>query len=311
MEQEFIPMQTFLEYNKEVAESEEFWTWEEHGLELLFKDDIHDEVPEKRVSITAEPDGEFILPKDTEPASVAFLVQCPFDLKNKVQVKIPHFASETTTEKYRLSFAVSRDLTPPFKFELVDGGKFNPGKGEMEVENFSWWTILYVRAAEYIESTLINWADHVYRIFLYRQRECEFFPPNEFSWNVHFFAVRDVVTFQNDVQKYAQSKLLKEVTSSALKFSENSSLKISKLPNENGWSMSCNRSLSKDLIDQYQAGMPPEWMFKLRLKYERGKVEHLRHEFEIDGVKQMYQSLHFDMPLPDSKFQRACVQYIK
>jgi len=248
VEKEYIPMQTFLEYNEEVAELEEFWTWEEHGLELLFRDEIHDEVPENRVSVTAAPKGdEFILPENTESASIAFLIQCPFDLKNKVQIKIPHYAAKTSTDQYKLSFAVSKDLTPPFKFELVDGGEFVQGKGEMAVESFSWWKILYVfnDAADFCKSVESIWSNHEYIVFLYRKTQHMFFEPNEFSWGVHFLAVKNVESFQREVKKYALENSLTHVTHATVKFSETSSLKLSKLPDQkNGWSMSCKFNLT-------------------------------------------------------------------
>ena len=306
VEEQMVPMITSFEYNEEIKDADEPWLWEDHGLELLFQDDVPTD-PVKRVEVSAAAAGDFVLPENTRLASVAFLVQCPFDLEREVQMRIPHFASDTSSDEHELSFVVSQSISPPFKFELLGGGDFTSSseKGELKVKTFSWHAIVFV--FKHGVSDLAYFLKNKYLVSLHRSSEFKFFEPNRYDWEVCFSVVKNVVTFQNFLKRFTRENDLSYCTESVMEFKKIDDLKIvsTTLPSEvKGWSLkSCEVvAIQKKDIDGYTAGTPPNAKFKLSLELGNDAT-HFRHEFKINGVHKQTQALEFELPKPRSKLR--------
>ena len=102
-------------------------------------DSLPSGVSETNINVSVALWGNFKLPENTKPVSTFYNIQCRHQLLKDVLVKIEHCARVTSN----LSFAISSDISPPYKFELVKDGKFIERHGEILRKQFSRFVIVF------------------------------------------------------------------------------------------------------------------------------------------------------------------------
>ena len=128
-------------------------------------------VSEANIDVSVALWGNLKLPENTKPVSTFFNIQCQQQLLKDVFVKIEHCARDISN----LSFAISSDISPPYKFELVKDGKFIERHGEIMRKKFSRFVIVFC----YRVASLVCSIDHYAAL-------CSS-PLNKNIWTVYLF----------------------------------------------------------------------------------------------------------------------------
>ena len=113
--------------------------WNRHGFVMEFQcNSLPHGVSEANVDVSVSLWGNFKLPENTKPVSTFYNIRCQQQLLKDVLVKIEHCARDTS----KLRFAISSDISPPYKFELVKDGKFIERYGKILRKKFSRFVIV-------------------------------------------------------------------------------------------------------------------------------------------------------------------------
>ncbi len=126
------------------------FAWQGHGITLTIPAGaVPPNTPPTKLQITASVAGQFKFPEGCELVSGVYCVSFPVEFAKPVALDIQHCLQLTSVHECSLlSFAVAKDTQtgPPYKFELVEGGKFTPHEqiGSLTVTHFSRWAILKI-----------------------------------------------------------------------------------------------------------------------------------------------------------------------
>ena len=119
--------------------------WEEAGISMHFPAPLN-EGTKFSIAVVADVEEACILPRKYRlmpTASATYKITSNITtLPAPVMVRIQHCA--IVDKEYSLVYMVAHD-GPPYRFQPLQGGKFPPGEsyGEIEVKNFSFFTILF------------------------------------------------------------------------------------------------------------------------------------------------------------------------
>ena len=131
------------------GDSPQFLDWEEYGLKITVYQDTLSPTETSEVALSALVGGQFQFPEGTQLISAIYAISVSKQLLQPVKLEIQHCADLVTEDhtKY-LSFATAfyKQHLPPYKFQLTEGGHFNPGNqyGSIFLSKFSLLVILEI-----------------------------------------------------------------------------------------------------------------------------------------------------------------------
>ena len=146
--------------------------------------------------VTASLRGQFEFPEGCEPVSGIYCISLP-ELAESATLDIQHCVDIMYADQCSsLSFASCSQRSPPYKFELVQGGTFNPRHscGSIKTTHFSWWAIVWIwRVLGWEQSdtepekqsatdTPTRYSAHLF----YEQIS------GKYSWMLHFVIIRNL-----------------------------------------------------------------------------------------------------------------------
>ena len=121
--------------------------WKGYGMRLRIPvGAVVPDVLPMELRVTASLRGQFEFPEGCEPVSGIYCISLPRELAESATLDIQHCLEITHAHQCSsLSFARCSQRNPPYKFELVEGGIFNPRFpcGSMKTTHFSLWVILW------------------------------------------------------------------------------------------------------------------------------------------------------------------------
>ena len=113
------------------GDSHQFLNWEQYGLRIIIPECALFPADTSEIALRALVGGQFQLPKDTELVSGVYAFSLSKSLIKPVKLEIQHCAHLVTRDHTTyLSFAtasIKQSTTLPYKFQLQEGGQFNPG----------------------------------------------------------------------------------------------------------------------------------------------------------------------------------------
>ena len=122
---------------------DDIFFWKKHEFMMKFQHDcLPPDISSTNINISVSLWGNFELPENSLPVSAFFNIQCPLELLKDAYVKIEHCARDVSN----LKFAISSDICPPYKFELVKEGIFFDRHGEIQRKSFSRFVIVFCYA---------------------------------------------------------------------------------------------------------------------------------------------------------------------
>ena len=124
------------------------FTWKGYGIRLRIPAGaVAPHVLPMKLQVTASLRGQFEFPEGYEPVSGVYCVSLPLELAESATLDIQHCVEITHAHQCSsLSFARCSQGSPPYKFELVEGGIFKPHNpyGSMKNTRFSPWAVLRI-----------------------------------------------------------------------------------------------------------------------------------------------------------------------
>ena len=145
--------------------------WKKHEFVMEFqRDSLPPNISRTNINISVSLWGNFELPENTRPVSAFFTIKCPLELLKDACVKIEHCARDVSN----LKFAISSDICPPYKFELVKEGIFFDRHGEIQRKTFSrfvivlWYAVAFINRINFHAALCSNSLDNnIWTIHLY------------------------------------------------------------------------------------------------------------------------------------------------
>ena len=281
-------------------------SWNEYGIEMhIDKQDLPPGVSECPVTVSAAVSGEFDFPEDTEPASGVYKFDTPLVPKNPVKIKIQHCASEESIGY--LSFASSSSDSPPYNYEFIEGGKFTPSHGELEISKFFYYTILQRHGKE----GLLSVYQKSYLVSLHSSKEPKIETPCRLSWSLFFSIIKNCVIFQKCVEMYFSNsssdgpvEKLADVTVKFKKGAQDLELDIGgdKVELQKGWTV-CSLvpcMIEKYEVDSYVDGRPPQFRLLL-LQNSDDRPGDLIHKFVFNGTEDNRKFIRICKPVAECK----------
>ena len=142
------------------GDSLQILNWEQCGLRITVPQGTLSPTGTCEVSIATLVGGQFQLPEETELISAVYNISVSKPLLKPVKLEIQHCAHLVTRDHINyLSFAIAsvqQSTTLPYKFQLQEGGLFNPGDqyGSMNLTHFCLKAIVKSRTDPF-------WSDNV------------------------------------------------------------------------------------------------------------------------------------------------------
>ncbi len=246
------------------GKSSEF-DWKDLGFKLLFGR----EAPAQIFCISAAIGGNCELPERTDEfVSGIFRVENLNDCKiPDTTIQMQHCVSGALTS---LSFVVSHDTEPPYKFCYYDGGRFYENYGEVDVKCFSVWALVYRHGLDGLLSLL----QKNYLATLYQDR----FPEqseNQYLYKYYISFIKNCAIFQKCLKNYHNDSgrvYSTDVTFKFLDQSEEIHLALGTVEEEEEGiqlTFTGNATVTKSEIDDYIEERPPT--VQLNAKVERTK----------------------------------------
>ena len=102
--------------------------WEQFGFKMQFPQGTLHQSETCEVAVKALVGGTFQFPQDTQLVSATYAISCADELLQPVTLEIQHCVILKSKEHFKyLSFMKAQidESAPPYKFQLVKGGKFN------------------------------------------------------------------------------------------------------------------------------------------------------------------------------------------
>ena len=151
-----------------------------------------------KLRVTASLRGQYEFPEGYEPVSGVYCISLPLELAESATLDIEHCVEITHAYQCSsLSFASCSQRNPPYKFELVEGGIFNPRSpcGSIRTTHFSLWGIV-LKALGWEQGDAEPERPHItatpvepsvsYSAQLFYLRN-----PGVYSWMLHFVIIRN------------------------------------------------------------------------------------------------------------------------
>ena len=102
--------------------------WEQFGFKMKFQQGTLHQSETCEVAVKALVGGTFQFPQDTQLVSATYAISFAAELLQPVMLEIQHCVLLKSKEQFKyLSFMIAQidESAPPYKFQLVKGGKFN------------------------------------------------------------------------------------------------------------------------------------------------------------------------------------------
>ena len=142
------------------GDSLQFLNWEQYGLRMIVPEGSLFPADTSEIALRALVGGQFQLPKETELVSGVYAFSVSKPLLKPVKLDIQHCAHLVTRDHASyLSFvtaSIKQSTTLPYKFQLQEGGQFNPGDryGRISLPHFCLKAIVKSRTDPF-------WSDNV------------------------------------------------------------------------------------------------------------------------------------------------------
>ena len=104
------------------------FNWEQFGFKMQFQQGTLHQSETCEVAVKALVGGMFQFPQDTQLISATYAISFADELLRPVMLEIQHCVLLKSKEQFKyLSFMIAQidESVPPYKFQLVKGGKFN------------------------------------------------------------------------------------------------------------------------------------------------------------------------------------------
>ena len=102
--------------------------WEQFGFKMQFQQGTLHQSETCEVAVKALVGGMFQFPQDTQLVSATYAISFANELLQPVTLEIQHCVLLKSKEQFKyLSYMIAQidESAPPYKFQLVKGGKFN------------------------------------------------------------------------------------------------------------------------------------------------------------------------------------------
>ncbi len=248
--------------------------WKDMGFKLLFSR----EAPSQIFCISAAIGGYCELPERTDE-----LVSGIFRVENLNDCKIPdttiqmqHCVSGALTS---LSFVVSHNTEPPYKFCYYDGGRFYENYGEVDVKCFSVWALVYRHGLDGLLSLL----QKNYLATLSQDR-CPEQSENQYLYKYYISFIKNCAIFQKCLKIYHNDSGIVNCTNVTFKFLDQSEeIHLTVEEEEEGIQLTFtgNATVTKSEIDDYIEERPPT--VQLNAKVERTKPS-FEYQITLEGT---------------------------
>ena len=269
------------------------FVWEEYGFKLCCHESssISAEQVPLTIDISVTTTGKFCFPDNHELVSGVYILRT--SKKFPATIKLQHCLGNNLSG---LTFAISSDCSPPFKFECINGGEFAAKFGTIRVEKFSLFSILW--------DMLFPPPNVLYNVYLCHsiQPKCD----THSMWNLFFFALRRLKVVEDCFNKHI-AKIKENLSSIPITVEfDTDATELEFHYNIEGQTFLQLRPYSslilmKSEIDMYseQMGRPP--MFQLQLINTNLTVSKFSFEFVINGAKKPMNTITFNWPIIGGK----------
>lgn len=242
--------------------------YENLGIQVHLEDqDLPLDVSEYPVSVSVAISGDFELPEKSELVSGVYKISSSFVPQKPITIKMEHCATDNCIDN--LSFAASNDIAHPFVFKYIGGGKFTSTYGEIEVDEFCYYTILEKHGRE----GLLSLYQKRYQVSLHCTKNPTMKKSSYLLWNLFFIMVKNCTIFQRSIDKYFvdSNSEVERLTDVVVKFNKDSQavtlgFEGDSVEIQRGWSIikvvAC--CIQKNEVNNYVDGRPP--LFNLFLK---------------------------------------------
>ena len=261
--------------------------YDEYGIAMhLEGQDLPPDVTEYPVAVSVAVSGEFDLPGSSELVSGVYKIDSSFVPQKPVSITMQHCAADNSIDN--LSFASSADTVPPFVYKCIDGGKFTSTHGEIEIDQFCYYTILYKHGKE----GFLSLYQKKYQVSLHCSKNPMIEKPSRLSWSLFFTMVKNCTIFQRSVDRYflESDNAVERLTDVVVKFDKDAqdivlALEGDRVEMQHGWSVislvTC--SMKKYEVDNYADGRPPQFRLIL-MQNKDDNPRDLLHKFVLKGV---------------------------
>ena len=298
------------------------FVWEEYGFELCCHESSSisaEQVVPLTIDISVTTTGKFCFPDNHELVSGVYILRT--SKKFPATIKLQHCLGNNLSG---LTFAISSDCSPPFKFECINGGEFAAKFGTIRVAKFSLFSILW--------DMLFPPPNVLYNVYLCHsiqpkchsiqpkchsiQPKCHSIQPKCHSiqpkcdthsmWNLFFFALRRLKVVEDCFNKHI-AKIKENLSSIPITVEfDTDATELEFHYNIEGQTSLQLRPyssliLKKSEIDMYseQLGRPP--MFQLQLINTNLTVSEFSFKFVINGAKKPMNTITFNWPIIGGK----------
>ena len=181
--------------------------WDEGGFEMTFHQSKESHSEEARcflqMSDTAGPCSR--LPDTAKSVGRYYHISSSKRINTAITLKIFYRRAEYGADQ--LYFLTCTDLSPPYNYQILDGGNFTSTYGEITVETFSFYTICRLFLHYGLRGILAN-MENKFKASLYRSNQ----PTPQSRWNIYLVVVKDDDVFSHSVKTYIQDNYNESVT---------------------------------------------------------------------------------------------------
>ena len=265
--------------------SRDCYEWNQNNFELCFEDSSTLQMDECPIHISKGNYGAFRYNPKVERISEVYSIESLKKLNSSVTIKIRHDAPSTDLKD--LCFIFSSDDQPPFNFEILEGGHFTDGFGEIKITHFSKYAIGVLN--KYGFKGLLALFEKSYVALLHCSLENKHIASG-YSWHLYVSVVKNCSIFKQslkedissefeDVELIAQCKVVFENQKSEI-------LIDPECKPTSGWCLDhlSHPSIEKDNIDQYFDISPPLVRYKLSMKQQLSGSS-LKIQFILKNLK--------------------------
>ena len=110
------------------SDKHQVFNWEQFGFKMQFQQGTLHPSDTCEVAVKALVGGMFQFPQDTQLVSATYAISFADELLQPVTLEIQHCVLLKSKEQFKyLSFMIAQidESAPPYKFQIVKGGKFN------------------------------------------------------------------------------------------------------------------------------------------------------------------------------------------
>ena len=275
------------------------FTWEDYGFELHCHKRVLPLGQKLMVEVSASTSGPFIFPERHELVSGVYHIKCSQNIL--ATIKIQHCVKRDIG---RLIFAVSSDKYPPYIFKCINGGKFESNFGAIDVEKFSFYSIIYEWVYGYPPELL-------YTLYLYHSHQPTYHE-STYIWNLHFFAIKKLKMFEDHLdshigKKHAFAPRIPITVEFDAEMEELTFEFEKEKPDFLQVRQYGKLTLEKKEIDVYKEGQPPTC--QLQVINNDITVSKFSLFFYIKGAKESHNIVAFHWPICSKSLLKRCCNY--